>query len=297
MRRTTSLDVHPAADDGVTLVGRARDLLTDHSGAHRVVDTALLRLALDDHVRVVAASAHPRDASALVGRPAVTGFRTAVWRSLREDYDAGTPLHLLLDDVPGAMVISGLSARGRNLAAPPGPQPRPIDVCVGWAAASDAVQRIATTGHAPPLWKPPAPDLAADDPAGAHTIAPLGAAQVRRARRLDVWRAPDGALVGDVGHRDSLVEGDGQERILHEYRMDVAVDSAGLVTRCEVTAHVLPHLECPAATASALRVVGMPVARLRESVSAEFFGPTTCTHLNDMLRGLTDLPALARPIA
>lgn len=300
MRRTTSLDIRPTDDGGVTLHGRGRDLLTDASSEHRVLDTALLRLGVDEQVRVRSASAHPGDVTPLVGRPALLGFRTAVWRSLREHYDAGTALHQLLDDVPGAMVISGLSARARLGigAAHKGPPRRPIDVCVGWAADSDAVRRLAATGRAAPLWKPPAPDLTGADPAGAHTLTPLGPAEVRRARRIDVRAADDGAgLVADVGHRDTLIEGDGVERVLHEYQMHVAVDAHGVVTECIATAHVLPHLECPAATRSTLRVVGMPVERLRESVSAEFFGPSTCTHLNDVLRGLTDLPALAAALA
>lgn len=54
----------------------------------------------------------------------------------------------------------------------------------------------------------------------------------------------------------------------------------------------LPYLECPAALASADHLTGQPVAGLRASVQREFKGPSTCTHLNDTLRALEDLPAL-----
>jgi hypothetical protein len=37
----------------------------------------------------------------------------------------------------------------------------------------------------------------------------------------------------------------------------------------------------------------MAVNRLRPQVRAELVGPTTCTHLNDTLRGIEDVPALA----
>jgi hypothetical protein len=36
----------------------------------------------------------------------------------------------------------------------------------------------------------------------------------------------------------------------------------------------------------------MPCADLRDLVSSTLFGPSTCTHLNDLMRSIADVPAL-----
>jgi hypothetical protein len=61
------------------------------------------------------------------------------------------------------------------------------------------------------------------------------------------------------------------------------------VVSCEATPRVLPWRECPEAAASARRLAGWPVQGLRPEVRARFVGPSTCTHLNDVLRGLEDV--------
>jgi hypothetical protein len=43
---------------------------------------------------------------------------------------------------------------------------------------------------------------------------------------------------------------------------------------------------------SAGRLAGSPVAGLRQHVRDRFLGTSTCTHLNDTLRSLEDIPAL-----
>jgi hypothetical protein len=55
---------------------------------------------------------------------------------------------------------------------------------------------------------------------------------------------------------------------------------------------VLPWDECPGAAGSAARLVGQPVGALRRIVGDELRGTSTCTHLNDLLRSLADVPHL-----
>ena len=62
----------------------------------------------------------------------------------------------------------------------------------------------------------------------------------------------------------------------------------------EAQARTLPWPECPNALASAGRIVGEAVTDLRAKVHADFRGTTTCTHLNDVLRSLAGVSALAR---
>ena len=68
------------------------------------------------------------------------------------------------------------------------------------------------------------------------------------------------------------------------------------VLTCEATPRVLPWVECPEAAASAGRLAGMSVMGLRPDVRAQFVGPSTCTHLNDVLRGLEDVEWLVREL-
>lgn len=298
IRRTSSLDLVPAPDGSLAVRGVARDLHTGTDGSARVTGSGLLRLTVDSERTVAALSAHPHGPAlaALRGRSVAAGFRTAVWRALPAEYDAGSPLLLLLDDVSGGMVISGFTRRKVVVQGSLPPVTRRIDVCVGWAAESDAVRRLEEEGRPPPpQWNPVAPRRYAADPAGRHTAPALPPNGMRRARRLDVWFDESGDLAADVGFRDTFVDPDGIERVLHEYSARLSARD-GRVATIEATAHVLPHLECPLGALSAQRVVGRPLAALRDSVSLDFFGPSTCTHLNDLLRGLSDLPALAQPL-
>lgn len=299
VRRTTSLDLLPSPDGTLGIRGLARDLHTDATGEGRVTGSGLLRMTVDTERRVASISAHPHGnaLAVLAGGSVAAGFRTAVWRALPAEYDAGSPLLLLLDDVSGGMVISGFTRRS---VAPVGglpPVSRRIDVCVGWAAESDAVRRLEKEGRPPPPeWNPVAPDPYAADPSGRHTVKALPPNGMRRARRLDVWRDEGGELAADVGFRDTFVDPDGVERVLHEYSARLTT-VGGRVATIEAVPHVLPHVECPLGARSAQRVVGRDIAALRDSVSLDFYGPSTCTHLNDLLRGLSDLPALAATLA
>ena len=90
---------------------------------------------------------------------------------------------------------------------------------------------------------------------------------------------------------------DGEETVVHEYSLEGTVDaSRGRMVALAARAHVLPWMECPGALASAGRLVGMPFDGLRSTVRRDFTGTSTCTHLNDMLRSLSDVGALVDEI-
>jgi hypothetical protein len=91
------------------------------------------------------------------------------------------------------------------------------------------------------------------------------------------------------------MDDEGAETIVHEYVVGVVVDGHDLrVLESSATPRVLPWFECPEAAGSAERLVGRPLDGLRAGVRAEFLGASTCTHLNDALRALEDVPALVR---
>jgi hypothetical protein len=143
---------------------------------------------------------------------------------------------------------------------------------------------------------PPAPTLASeDDPHAWHGEPSLPPSAMRRRRRIDVLspRLPGEQVTVDVLFRDSYVEADGTETVVHEYAIYLTVDPQDHRVRSIVAVpHVLPGPECPAAAASAQRVVGMHLGEIRSHVRGQFRGTSTCTHLNDALRSLGDLPAL-----
>jgi hypothetical protein len=101
------------------------------------------------------------------------------------------------------------------------------------------------------------------------------------------------ALVVDAMFRDSHFDGDGTESAVHEYGLRAEIDPETLrLIHLEATPRVLPYVECPAAAASASRLVGFHLADVRDRVRAELVGTSTCTHLNDLLRSLEDVNGL-----
>jgi hypothetical protein len=57
---------------------------------------------------------------------------------------------------------------------------------------------------------------------------------------------------------------------------------------------VLPYDECPLAVRNVAALAGLPLSDARGTVLERLRGPLGCTHLNDMLRSLADVPGLAR---
>ncbi|MFL6238371.1 MAG: DUF2889 domain-containing protein [Actinomycetes bacterium] len=303
VRRTSSIDM--TWPDGLRsprfqLTGRARDLRTDADGQRHVVDEVALQAEVDrsDGSRLSSLDVQPEFAPKgdLIGVRVGTGFRAVVARTLPEHERERTALFLLLDDLPVAALISGYAYQldpefGPNIRV----QSPPRDLCAGWAGDATMMAAI-DAGHPLPLATGPiASDLTADDDWAWHELPAMPPISMRRRRRLDVWTA-DGWQI-DAMFRDSWVGPDGVETVVHEYTTMALVDpDTHTVVAIEATPRVLPWPECPAAVASALRLVGTPVDDLRTRVRADFTGTSTCTHLNDMLRSLTDVPALADQI-
>ena len=171
------------------------------------------------------------------------------------------------------------------------------DICAGWAHDATMMVTIRTKGAIPVAIGPPAPVLERpDDPWAWHDMEPLAPHAMRRRRRLDLVAptGPDPEYRVDVHFRDSHMDAEGVESVVHEYSVSGAVDGVeGRVLEMVAEARVLPWMECPGAVASAGRLVGMPLAELRTWVRRELTGASTCTHLNDTLRSLGDVTALA----
>jgi Protein of unknown function (DUF2889) len=302
VRRTSTVDVVGARrmDGSVEIVGAARDLLTGSDGASRLASARVLVDRSGPRPRVAGIDVAPAvpGATELVGAPAQGGFRAALRAALPVEVAAATPLHLVLDDLPGVLIASGYAWA---VEPPPdaGPLRRtpPADVCSGWRSDGTMMLAIRRDGALPPMAGPAAPPLGAGDPDGWHETRVLDPGEVRRARRIDV-RADGGALLVDAMFRDSYRDTDGDESVVHEYRLDARVDRATLrILTLDAEPRVLPWVECPAAAASGSRLVGRDVREVRALVGGTFAGISTCTHLNDLLRSLGDVAPLAAALA
>jgi Protein of unknown function (DUF2889) len=311
VRRTATMDM--LRPDGLlgplVLTGRARDMGTGLDGAGTVLATSECTARIDfmgGRVLTEIGTTPGRPAlQALLGRPVSSGFRSAVTAADPRLSAEDGPLNLLLDDFPVATLVSGhaigagLGRQGRtslSLAEATG-QPRadrhrfPRDLCAGFADGGTIMNDVDATGRPPVVTGPPAPPLATGDHLGWHDTGRLPPHAMRRSRRMDVTPGPLASI--DVLFRDSHVDEDGTETIVHEYTVAATVDTRdGILTSCSATPRVLPWVECPAAALSARRLAGLPVAGLRRHVRDTFLGTSTCTHLNDTLRSLEDIPAL-----
>jgi Protein of unknown function (DUF2889) len=308
VRRTSHINMmfgDGPTGDSLRLTGRARDLYTDTDGDATVVAEAEVDASLDEgrHLRSLTTRPLQLGTADLHGLVVGPGFRSALQRTLA--YDSGTrpPLYLLLDDLPVAALISGYASL-YNTGHDDSDHPAGVfgdaragmvkaDICSGWRGDGTMMVALRAGRRMPAPVGPPAPSLLdADDPLAWHDIDDLAANSMRRRRLVDVtWGDP---LTVHAMFRDTHTGPDGTETVLHEYTVEAAVDAGSLtVLRCEATPRSLPWMECPEAAGSASRLEGRPLPDLRDFVRRELTGTTTCTHLNDLLRSLADVAALA----
>jgi len=285
----------------VRVVARGHDVLTGDDGSGTVLDARAVDVETDGPARTARAIVidPPVPGSGdLVGAHLMGGFRKAAGTALPGV--EGSLLGLLLDDVPAAALVAGqvpIRVGIEVTGEPPewvGADGTPLPmVCIGRRA--DGVMEQRRHVGTPLLGQgPPAGDLRRpDDPLAWPETPPMPIRSMRRLRRTDV-RVVEDAIVVDSHFRDSYMEQTGVETAVHEY--DVVVTAGvddNVIREVEVQARVLPGPDCPGAVASAQLVVGQPLESLRAFVRGELRGDTICTHLNDQLRSLADVPVLA----
>lgn len=307
-RTTTHTSLRPDGLLGdVHLSAVGRDLWTDPAGRPEVVAEATLEAVVSfvrdralESLRVNPPGGPDDHLELLNGRRVSSGFRRTLDEALPAERRAESLRYQLLDDLPTAVLVSGYAMGAGGVHPPKGAFDlrHNADICAGWADGATILAEGEQLGRVPHTTGPPAPSLACDeDPAAWHAIGPMGPHAMRRWRRLDVWRADAGRFEVEAFFRDSHVDGDGVETIVHEYLVLAGLDAAtSEFTDIEVDIGVLPWLECPGAAASAYRLVGTSPVDLRSRIAREFTGTSTCTHLNDTLRALAALPFMAATV-
>jgi len=314
VRRTASVDFDwidgPQGDR--RLQGVARDFLTpSNGGPGRATAEARLDARIDPQrtITAIAATPAPPRLAELVGERGGGHLRSVLREIMPELIAQGAPLYLLLDDISGTSLISNWGwtlwrddwmADMRGGMAPEQFQKMMNDragVCWGL--------QLGNSGMDPKragLMQNPADGGELrnhEDPQGWHEFPLTDAVSMRRARRIDVWRdAGTGLIHIDSSFQDSAPRPGGGRAALHEYRLTatVAPESMELLSLVPEP-RVLPFVECPGAVANATKLVGTPLPMIREAVLSELRGPAGCTHLNDALRALAEVPKLVEQLA
>lgn len=306
LRRTSTIDTIRPGDilgDAVQ-IGRARDLRTGKDGSVIVLGEAAVRarVAYSENFKLLELECDPpRPAlDGLIGRSVSTGFRAAMIGAVPADEEQATLLHLLLDDLPGAALVSGyaIGRAGGYAQRPPDPDRMVLQVaglCAGFQHGGTIMREI-EKGRTPPVVTGPlATPIVPDDPLCWHELREMCGNDMRRWRLLDVLpgAAPADPIEVEAYFRDSHLAPDGVETVIHEYTVAVRVDPATeRIIDSSAEAHSLPWLECIEAEDSGSRLGGRALRGLRPNVREEFTGVTTCTHLNDTMRSIEDVRAL-----
>jgi len=286
------------------LVGRARDIVTPQDGGPplvRVEDSFDARLRPDRTIVAIEATPSRSALSRLVGSRGGGRLRLALEQFVPEERRQATPLYLILDDISGASLISvwawsqwdsqWLSAtRGSMTESQWAAMLKEKEgICTGFAPGSSSldIHRISDrTGGTPTT------DLRhPDDPQGWHELTIQNSVGMRRARRIDVTL---GEVIDiDAAFQDSAARPDGTRSALHEYQLTATADPATLrLLSLAATPRVLPFSECPRAVNNIARLAGSRLSDLRQTVLDVLPGTLGCTHLNDALRALAEVPAL-----
>jgi hypothetical protein len=309
IRRTSTIDTSWPDGYGKPMLmqGHARDLLTPADGSAGIVLAedrfTILASPIREILSISVSPDRPR-AQELVGIRGGGQSRNALASIMAEDRLRGSPLFLLLDDFAGASLVAGWiwsrwiddwgerneksgmkSTAGRN--------GNMEGVCTGFAPGSTALLprrfQDQNCARVPSLVNP-------DDPDGWHSLGIQPGIGMRRARRIDVWPEGDG-LVIDIGFQDSGTAPDGGDRIaIHEYHVRAAAVD-GTLTTIAVDPRILPFVECPGAVANAQMMLGTPLRDMRAKVLETLPGTLGCTHLNDVLRSMAEVPQLAAQLA
>jgi Protein of unknown function (DUF2889) len=299
-RRTSTVDMTWPGGFGtqLRLDCRARDLVTfDPAAEPLVVATGAAKVGIGADRMIEDISVDPvrEGAQRLVGCRGGGYLRAALDEMLPGERTAGTPLYLLLDDVSGTSLIAGFawSRHTQDWLHQPqrGPRPDMENVCIGFATGSSALdeQREGQQSH---RVQPVGSLVHPDDPHGWHELVELPNVSMRRARRIDVWEQGDQIMI-DAMFQDTASDPEHGRVAIHEYALKATADrSTGLLTSISPDARVLPFMECPSAMASANAVVGVALQDLRAAVLERLSKHRGCTHLNDALRSLAEVPVL-----
>ncbi|WP_345416432.1 DUF2889 domain-containing protein [Halioxenophilus aromaticivorans] len=301
-RRTTSVDViWPEGRYGkLQLIGVGRDIFT-HNTTQPIEVLAFngLRVTVtaDKYIEAIACEPDVGAISSLRGLPCVGGFRRGYQSLVGQGVPTQSPLVLLLDDVIGATVVSDWAwSVYPNLISAAEKQERKgrlegmAGVCAGFRAGSSALAADGDFQYTRCAIVPSLPHPS--DPDGWHPVKNHADVSLRRSRCMDVWLENHNIIIESI-FQDSAVRPDGRRVAVHEYSLRAEVSLEGYVLQgLTITPHILPYPECPSALSFAYGMIGKSLPEFNTSVLTMLRREKGCTHLNDALRALSDLPEI-----
>jgi hypothetical protein len=294
-------------------IGRVRDYLTPAAGGPgTLLDQAEFRARLDEDKTINAIVAEPSfpGIERLVGMRGGNHLRLFIKETMPDLIADGAPIYLALDDISGTALVSAFAWshwHGGDIAERMRARFDPAEIQQMMAARINVCWGLAE-GNSGVTGEGPTRDVAgADagdvrnpaDPEGWHELADIDGPGFRRARRIDVTRdSAAGVIRIDAAFQDSVKLKGGGRGAIHEYNIAATVDPDTLeLLTLEPEARILPFSECPGAIHNAKRLIGSRISDVRASVLAQLRGPEGCTHLNDALRALAEVPKLAGYLA
>lgn len=328
VRRTMALEATwPDGESGLAHIdGRARDIFTpDFSAgaplpAPAVIAEANIHTVIGRNRDIAEITSFPSPAAIneLVGCRGGGHLRVAITDHLPEERALGTPLYLLLDDLAGTTLVAPFAWSRWNpdwmkSAGTPDDNKKTVNVtvskmtnedraarvarmeniCIGFASGSSALTSDQGSSH---RVQPVVSLVNPEDPVGWHELTELPPQSFRRARRIDMWIDPENSdtIVIDAMFQDSAGDPKVGRVAIHEYAyFATASRSSGLLTSIGADPRILPFLECPSAPKNLQWLVGTPIANMRQTVLDKLASTNGCTHLNDAMRALAEVPILA----
>jgi hypothetical protein len=286
--------------------GRARDILT--RGAEddiEVLAAGEFEARVDDARVIRAIESRPPSPQmpALVGARGGGHLRAVLREVVPLERDTGSPLYLILDDISGASLVGAwvmlrwlepaqMQALREQFERGEGAFGRSMEnVCIGFATGSTALDRNGTP-HPEQNCCPVVSLANPADPSGWHEYDEPEEMSMCRARRIDVWLEDD-RVCAEAYFQDSGSQPDGSRVAVHEYVVNATAErDTGVLLSLRAEPRILPYRECPSAPDNIGRLIGVPIGELREQVIERLPGNLGCTHLNDVLRSLAEVPAL-----
>lgn len=301
IRRTMTIDVQwPGGKDAPGFYsGMCRDLLNEASEKRTDVlaEATFEAVCANREIIQISATPAPQNLQDLVGVRAGGHLRKALSLAIPEERTAASPLYLLLDDLAGATLVSSWSFSAWSdvdptFAASSVPARSMAGVCIGFRPGSSAldadgrVRPSQNTSRVVPLANP-------KDPIGWHDLPKHEGISFRRARRIDIWREGTSLLV-ESHFQDSASAPDGGNRIaIHEYLVEGRIGADGKLKDLTARPGTLPFPECRAAPVNLDALIGTQASDLRDIVLELLSLTSGCTHLNDVVRSLAEVPRLA----
>ena len=310
VRRTATIDVSwPDGQDHDRLfVGRVRDYLTPADGGEgRVLDAAeyRARLSEDKTITAIEASPAPDRLPSLVGVRGGNHLRLFIKETMPELIAQGMPLYLVLDDISGSALVSAFAwsqwhedwaEKFRERVGDEQFQQlmnQRVNICWGLqeghsGVSPDGPARDVADADAGELRNPA-------DPQGWHDIPENDGPGFRRARRIDVSLDEQAGVIRiDSAFQDSAKRRGLGRVAIHEYNLRAVADAKTLeLLEINAEPRILPFWECPGAVHNPQRLIGSRLPAIRDTVLEQLRGPAGCTHLNDALRALAEVPKLA----